>query len=176
MAKTVGLWYFFKSDCPYCEKQGPVLNEFTKQYGVTVLPISLDGGPPPSGEFPHFVRDQGQAAAIVPAVEATPALYLAQPSTGGTAAVSQGMLAMDELVDRIITAAHAAKLISEEDYQSCQPEHNPEVLTQEERLRQLVAATPLPEHHQVPQLNPAAFDTSSSLNGDDQNAISGEND
>lgn len=164
MSKTVGIWYFFRSDCPYCAKQGPVLNEFTKRYGVSILPISLDGGPPPSGEFGHYVTDQGQAAAISPQVEATPSLYLAKPATGEYAAVSQGMLALDELLERVITAAHSANLISDDEYAACQPEKEPEFEPQQQRLREVVAATPVPEHHDAPALYPGQLETTNPLN------------
>ena len=157
LGQTVGIWYFFRSDCPYCAKQGPVLQEFIGRSGVHVLPISLDGGPPPSGEFGGYVKDRGQAAGISPAVEATPSLYLAKPATGETAAISQGLLSLDQLEERVITAAHTAKFITDQEYASCQPEKEENYDVIQQRLRDVVASTPLPDHHDpVPQSAAAA--------------------
>src|SRR6185312_13633686 len=44
LAKTHGLFFFFRSDCPYCHKFAPVLKRFEADYGLTVYPVSLDGG------------------------------------------------------------------------------------------------------------------------------------
>ena len=38
-----GLFFIYKSTCPYCHKYSSTLMEFSKIYGVDILPITLDG-------------------------------------------------------------------------------------------------------------------------------------
>lgn len=120
LAKTTGVWYFYRSDCHYCEQQGPILSGIEQGYGLTIFPISMDGGAPPSGTFTQKPRmDSGQSTKL--GVQATPALYLVQPGSGSILPLSQGLLAEDQLISRIILAAHSAKWISDEEYQSTRP-------------------------------------------------------
>jgi conjugal transfer pilus assembly protein TraF len=42
--KEWGLFFIFRSDCPYCHRLAPTLKWLSEQYGITVFPVSLDGG------------------------------------------------------------------------------------------------------------------------------------
>ena len=42
--KDWGLFFIFRSDCPYCHRLAPTLKFLSEQYGITVFPVSLDGG------------------------------------------------------------------------------------------------------------------------------------
>ena len=44
IAKEWGLFFIFRSDCPYCHRLAPTLKFLSEQYGITVFPVSLDGG------------------------------------------------------------------------------------------------------------------------------------
>lgn len=124
IATKSGIWYFFRSDCQYCERQGPVLRSISDQYGIPVVAISLDGGPPPGGDFAQrYLVDSGQAAQLQ--VRSTPAIYLVQPKTQQFAPIVQGLIAADELVDRFLIAAHAAKWITEDQFQSTRAFRDP---------------------------------------------------
>lgn len=118
IANRAGLFFFFRSDCPYCHAQAPVLESFAEQFGMPVLPISLDGQPLASGQFPNFRVDQGQAIALN--VHSVPALFLLGPEDNFLP-ISQGTVSFDELSQRVILAAQQARLISSEAYQRTLP-------------------------------------------------------
>ena len=107
------VWFFYRSDCPYCEAQAPLLALMGQRYGFTVLAVSLDGKPLPSGFFPQFRPDSGQARAL--GVRSTPALFLVRPEGPAFAPVAQGVLSLAQLQERFVLAAATAGWISEAD-------------------------------------------------------------
>jgi len=112
LARTVSVWFFFRSDCPYCEAQAPLLDLLRTRYGFDVLPISLDGKPLPSGLFPTFQTDGGQGQAL--GVRSTPAMFLVRPDASpALAPVAQGLLSLAQLQERFVLAAATAGWISE---------------------------------------------------------------
>jgi len=113
IAQHAVVWFFFRSDCPYCDAQAPLLELMSQRYGFTVLPIALDGAPLPSGLFPTFRTDAGQSRAL--GVRATPALFLVRPDPAGpqVAAVAQGLLSLAQLQERFVTAAVTAGWITQ---------------------------------------------------------------
>ncbi|MGB5834889.1 MAG: conjugal transfer protein TraF [Thiohalocapsa sp.] len=108
-AKIAGLWFLFRSDCPYCEAQAPLLEVLRARYGFEVQAVSLDGRPLPGGFFPNFRTDRGQARRL--GVVSTPALFLARPPDG-IVPLSQGVLSLAELQERIVNAATEAGWIA----------------------------------------------------------------
>jgi conjugal transfer pilus assembly protein TraF len=72
------LFFFFRSDCPYCHAFAPTLEAFQARHGIKVVAISVDGGPIPG--FADARRDNGIATTL--RVSQVPAVYLAQPFTG----------------------------------------------------------------------------------------------
>ncbi|WP_366759682.1 conjugal transfer protein TraF [uncultured Thiodictyon sp.] len=115
IARLAVVWFFFRSDCPYCEAQAPLLELMSQHYGFTVLPISLDGQPLPSGVFPNFRADGGQGRAL--GVRSTPTMFLVRPDPDGpkVAPVAQGLLSLAQLQERFVTAAVTAGWITEAD-------------------------------------------------------------
>ena len=97
LAQTHALFFFFRSDCPYCHQFGPVLKEFEAKFGLKIVAISVDGGGLPS--FPTFKVDNGIARTL--AVRQVPALFLAQPKSGKIMPIGYGVLSESELLDRI---------------------------------------------------------------------------
>ena len=118
IASFAGLWYFFRSDCPYCRAENPVLERLQKRLSLVVLPISLDGQAMPEGHFAQFVPDKGHAQRL--GVSKTPTLYLVQPGHG-FALVSEGLVTDQELVDRMVIAAHTAGWITDEEFNATRP-------------------------------------------------------
>jgi conjugal transfer pilus assembly protein TraF len=118
IAETAGVLFFFRSDCPYCEAQGPLLKLLEARYGFSILPVSVDGAPLPGGAFPDFRHDRGQAQVL--GVVSTPALFLARPPDG-TVPLSQGLLSLAQLQERVVVAAVQAGLISEEEFTRTRP-------------------------------------------------------
>jgi len=118
IANAAGVLFFFRSDCPYCEAQAPLLQILHERHGFAVLPVSMDGAPLPGGHFPTFQRDAGQAQVL--GVVSTPALFLARPPDG-VALISQGLLSLSQLEERLLTAALEAGWISEAEYGRTRP-------------------------------------------------------
>lgn len=97
IAKTHGLFFFFRGDCPYCHKFAPRLREFTEKYGFEVIPVTLDGGglsDYPNPEFkPKMIKELK--------VEYVPAVFLANPKSKIISPVTFGLISTSELEDRI---------------------------------------------------------------------------
>lgn len=118
IAETAGIWYFFRSDCPYCAAENPILERLEKRIGLAVLPISLDGRSMPENHFARFVPDKGHAQRL--GVTQTPTLYLVQPGKG-FALVSEGLVTDEELIERMVIAAHTAGWLSDEEFNATRP-------------------------------------------------------
>ncbi len=118
IAETAGVLFFFRSDCPYCEAQAPLLQLLASRYGFSILPVSIDGAPLPGGAFPEFRQDRGQAQAL--GVVSTPALFLVRPPDA-VVPLSQGLLSLAQLQERVVVAAVEAGWISEGEYTRTRP-------------------------------------------------------
>ena len=103
IAGFAAVWFFFRSDCPYCEAQAPLLQVLAERYDFAILAVSLDGAPLPGGLFPDYRRDAGQAARL--GVVSTPALFLVKPEGPTFAPIAQGLLSLAQLQERIARAA-----------------------------------------------------------------------
>lgn len=97
LGKDHVLFFFYRSDCPYCHAFAPVLEAFQGRHGIQVVAISVDGGPMPG--FPSARRDNGIATALQ--VSQVPAVFLAQPFTGQITPVGFGVLSESQLLERI---------------------------------------------------------------------------
>ena len=62
LAQHSGLFFFYRSTCPYCQKFSPIVKDFSERYHLSVMPITTDGISLP--DFPHSHSDQGQAARL----------------------------------------------------------------------------------------------------------------
>jgi len=113
IAKKAGILFFFRSDCRYCEIEAPILSALENTFGFKVYAVSLDGKPMPGGFYTDFHTDDGQAGML--GVVSTPAVFMLKPPSD-IAPITQGVLAMDELVGRIIMAARTAGWIDEESF------------------------------------------------------------
>lgn len=99
IARTHGLFYFFRESCPYCQRFSPVLKSFAARHGFHVTAISLDGGPSPGFPNPRF--DNGTARRL--GVNTVPAVYLIEPRSRSVQPVSFGLIGPSELEERVIT-------------------------------------------------------------------------
>lgn len=98
-AQHTGLFFFYRSSCPYCQRFAPILKDFVGRYGISVVPVTTDGISLP--DFPDSHVDQGQAARFNVTVE--PALFTVNPYTQQIVPVAYGLMAEDELKQRILT-------------------------------------------------------------------------
>ncbi|OAI26289.1 TraF-like protein [Methylomonas koyamae] len=125
IAAQAGILFFFRSDCPYCHVQAPILAMLENAYGFKIYPVSLDGLPMPNGFFSQFKRDNGQAAML--GVEQTPALFLMKPPKQ-IVPLAQGALSLEEVTGRILLAAKEAGWIEASQYQTTQGIRNTPML------------------------------------------------
>ncbi|MCQ8117754.1 conjugal transfer protein TraF [Methylomonas rosea] len=125
IAAQAGILFFFRSDCPYCHVQAPILAMLENAYGFKIYPVSLDGLPMPNGFFSQFKRDNGQAAML--GVEQTPALFLMKPPKQ-VVPLAQGALSLEEITGRILLAAKEAGWIDASQYQTTQGIRNTPML------------------------------------------------
>lgn len=114
IAQRAGLWYFFSSTCPYCAKQDPILDRFQARTGVSILPISLDGGPLASRASKQYVVNQGQAQQL--GVMTTPTLVVADTATGKLMNLAAGLRTISEIEERLLQVGKTEGWISEAQY------------------------------------------------------------
>lgn len=112
LASKIGIYYFFKSDCPYCAKQNVTLSALKGDYGFHVMPISTDHRPMPDGLFADWIPDKGQAATL--GISATPTLYLFHPPNE-VVFLSAGLQTEGQLHKRILQVAEANGWLSRAD-------------------------------------------------------------
>ena len=97
LAREWGLFFFFRGDCSYCKHMVPTLQWITRQYDMTILPISLDGatieGLPPS------IKDNGLSTQL--GVEAVPLFVLGNVKTHKMVILGSGVLSLEDFVERI---------------------------------------------------------------------------
>lgn len=105
VGRTYGLFFIFRSDCPYCHKEAPMLKRFAASYGISVIPISQDGLGLP--DYPDPRPDSGISAQF--GVPTVPALFLVNPAQRHVIPVAYGLVSERELVHRIVTLTGAVK-------------------------------------------------------------------
>lgn len=101
LAQHSGLFFFYRSNCPFCKRFAPIVKDFSDRYGITVIPITTDGVALPS--FPQSYKDNGQAEKFQ--VTEEPALFSVDPYTHKAVPISYGLLTEDELSQRILDVA-----------------------------------------------------------------------
>jgi len=98
LAQTSGLFFFYRSSCPYCRRFAPIVKNFALKNNLTIIPITTDGISLP--EFPDSKIDQGQAQRFNVTYE--PALFAVNPYTGRAYPISYGLVSEQELRTRIL--------------------------------------------------------------------------
>ena len=120
LGQSKGMFFFFRSDCPYCHAIAPVIAVLRDLYGVNVLAISIDGKGLPGKHFETFRINRGQAQKLN--VQTVPALFLADlTGTKQIAPIGSGVMALPEIQQRMIIAAVNEGWISEDRYQEARP-------------------------------------------------------
>ena len=99
LGERFGLIYIGHRACMGCQIFGPLLRAFAQRHGFDVLAVSLDGGPLEG--WPEAVPDNGRAAQMGFDGVSLPAVALFDATTGETAPVGFGVLAEDQLAERI---------------------------------------------------------------------------
>lgn len=99
LSKRYGLYYFFAQSCSACDVFAPILKGFTRSHNMSVLAVSMDGGP--TRIFPNYVVDSGQHRKFGLSSKVTPALVLYDTVTKRAQPVGYGVIAADEIASRI---------------------------------------------------------------------------
>jgi conjugal transfer pilus assembly protein TraF len=94
-----GIFFLFSSTCPHCHRYSPILKNFQEKYGITIMPISMDG----EGlkEWDNFMVNNGQIKKMGINVEAVPATILFDKETRQVIPIGFGVLSHSELEERI---------------------------------------------------------------------------
>lgn len=100
-AKSSGLFFFYKSTCPYCHSFAPILKRFADEHNISVVPITLDGIS--LKEFPESYKDAGQAALFN--VKVQPALFVVNPYTKKAIPFGFGLMSESDLKRRFLEIA-----------------------------------------------------------------------
>ena len=99
LGQRYGLIYLGHSDCPECRVFGPLLRAFALRHDLDVLAVSMTGEALEG--WPEAVPDNGRAARLGLAGAPAPAVVLYDTETGDVLPVGFGVLAEDELAERI---------------------------------------------------------------------------
>ena len=94
-----GLIYLGHAGCAACKVFGPLLRAFAARHGLDVLAISLTGEALEG--WPEAVADQGRAARLGLGNAPVPALVLFDTATKRVLPVGFGVMAEDEMAERI---------------------------------------------------------------------------
>jgi conjugal transfer pilus assembly protein TraF len=101
-----GVFYFYSSGCAACEVFSPIMRGVADRFGMTVMAVSIDGGP--NAAFPTYLVDTGQSKAMGMAGKQVPALVLFDTVTKQPMPIGYGVMAADEVMDRIFTLTNIA--------------------------------------------------------------------
>ncbi len=104
IARRYGVFYFYSSTCAACEVFAPIMRGIADRFGISVMAVSMDGGP--SAAFPHFLVNTGQYEAMGLTGKQVPALVLFDVATKRPTPIGYGVMAADEVMDRIFTLTH----------------------------------------------------------------------
>ncbi len=96
-----GLIYLGDAGCAGCRVFGPLLRAFALRHGLDVLAVSLTGEDLEG--WPEAVPDNGRAAELGLQGAPVPAVVLFDTETGQVLPVSFGVIAEDQLAERIYT-------------------------------------------------------------------------
>lgn len=99
ISNDYGLFFVFRSDCPFCHKMAPIVQSFASKYDFSVFPISQDGLGLP--EYPNPRVDNGLSKKMN--ITRVPALFLVNPKRRDIIPISFGLLSHSELTQRLIS-------------------------------------------------------------------------
>ena len=112
LTDKVGIFFFYKSTCPHCETQAPILRMAEVNLGFSVIAVSIDGGELKSAQFAQTYKDAGHAKRL--GLESVPAIFLMNDK-GEFDLISASVISFENLKERILIAAERQGWISKED-------------------------------------------------------------
>lgn len=109
LGTQAGIWMFFDSTCDFCHVQSRIVQAVAKRHRFNTMFISMNGQGMPN--LPEHYNNYGQAESL--GVTMTPTTVLVVPPNTYLI-VSQGLMAEDQLAERLIVAADSNGLFPEE--------------------------------------------------------------
>jgi conjugal transfer pilus assembly protein TraF len=100
LSKRYGVFFAFRSDCPFCHKFAPVV-KMLEEKGFNIMPISMDGGFLPEFASNKTKMNNGELAKLGIEVNVVPALFLFDAKTNQVVTIGFGFMAFDEVEERI---------------------------------------------------------------------------
>jgi len=101
LSDRYGLFLFYSASCGACEVFAPIVRTLADKYNISVLAVSMDGGPNPN--FPRFVVNRGQYEKMGLSGGQVPALVLFDTYLKKPIPIGYGVMAEDEVMARIFT-------------------------------------------------------------------------
>ena len=99
LSERYGLFFFYSASCGACEVFSPIVRSLADKYHLSVLPISMDGGP--TRAFPRYVVNHGQYEKMGLEGGQVPALVLFDTYLKKPIPIGYGVMAEDEVINRI---------------------------------------------------------------------------
>lgn len=99
LGQRYGLFLFYSASCGACAVFSPIVRSLADKYAISVLAVSMDGGPNPA--FPRFVVNHGQYEKMGLAGGQVPALVLFDTWLKKPIPIGYGVMAEDEVMNRI---------------------------------------------------------------------------
>jgi conjugal transfer pilus assembly protein TraF len=99
LSARYGLFFFYSASCGACEVFSPIVRSLADKYHLSVLPVSMDGGPNKS--FPRFAVNRGQYEKMGLSGGQVPALVLFDTYLKKPIPIGYGAMAEDEVMQRI---------------------------------------------------------------------------
>ncbi|WP_272664071.1 MULTISPECIES: type-F conjugative transfer system pilin assembly protein TraF [unclassified Providencia] len=93
-----GIFFFYRGGEPLDNQLAKVVKEFSLQYDLAIIPISVDGRI--SSEYPDSKYDAGQFKKMN--VKYLPAIFLVEPKKGSFKPLSYGFISQDDLARRVL--------------------------------------------------------------------------
>lgn len=94
LAKSYGLFFLFKEDCPYCHEFAPIVKVLMNDYGFESKAISADAKA--LELFPDAEADNGTIAALNPE-GIFPSLFLVNPQSRQVIPLARGLVSLSQL-------------------------------------------------------------------------------
>ncbi|WP_447874191.1 type-F conjugative transfer system pilin assembly protein TraF [Serratia fonticola] len=93
-----GVFFFYRGNEPLDNRLGNVVREFSEQYGIPFIPVTVDGRVNP--DLPESRADAGQAARMN--ITHFPAIFLVEPARQTYKPLAYGFITQDDLARRVL--------------------------------------------------------------------------
>lgn len=105
LAERYGIMFFYRGQDPTDGQLAQVINGFRATYGLSVIPVSVDGVINPM--LPDTRPDRGQAQRL--GVKYFPAMMLVDPKQGSVRPLSYGFITQDDLAKQFLNVSEDFK-------------------------------------------------------------------